>query len=159
MNQIDKKSEIYFLDPTESERLIRSISRHKLKFYSKKTNTYTTKSIKFDFNSGIAYCNGHIVFRVLAGTPVLVKNLIGSKKETDYVRKILNNLKIKPKEINCKYGLCRINEEINDLIFEKNKLKLDKTTLKKRSLINNQISFLRHIGSLCSIQDKKTLNL
>lgn len=140
-----------FLYPSVTEDLFGQI--FDLDGFSKKTNTYIDGGLKFDFNYGIAYSNGHIAFRVVSGTPLLVKDLLGGKKDLKKIKKILDVLKIKPREIECKYGLCRINEEIRDLVNQKNSIKLGKDTLKKRSLLNNQISFLRQIGSLCSIQD------
>jgi hypothetical protein len=117
-----------FLDPVVSEDLVDQVNRTRIGF-SKKTNTYISGAIKFDFNYGIAYCNGYIAFRVISGTPVLVKNLMGAKKEIKQIRKILDILKIKPKEIECKYGLCRINEEIRDLVLEKKSLNVGRDTL------------------------------
>jgi hypothetical protein len=152
LNKLTQKEKKPFLDPVVSEDLVNQFNR-KLIGFSKKTNTFISGGMKFDFNYGIAYCNGYIAFRVISGTPVLVTNLMGAKKEIKRIRKILDLLKIKPKEIDCKYGLCRINEEIRDLVLEKTALKVGRDTLYQRSLLNNQISFLRHIGSLCSIQD------
>ena len=123
-------------------------------YYEKSLNVISSKNIKFDLNYGVAYCNGQIAFRVVSGTPVIVENLLGSEKELKIIRKILEKLNIRAKEVSCKYGLSRINEEIRDLIVKKNARKPGENTILERTKLNNQIAFLRHIGALCSLQDE-----
>lgn len=122
--------------------------------YNQGTNSLASKTIYFDLNYGIAYCNGQIAFRKVAGTSLLAKSILGSKKELFTIKKILKKLDVPYKEISCRYGLGRINEEIQDLILEKINTKKDGRSLVTRAKLNNQISFLRQIGALVSLQDE-----
>ena len=93
---MDKKENLPFIDKDVAGGLF-SKNKKGLR-YEIESNSLYGEGVRFDFNYGIAYCNGQVAFRTILGSPLLVENILGSEKETDLVEWILKKIKINRSE-------------------------------------------------------------